>query len=121
MNNNEMPKRKTVEPSSDYEHAIFAAEIGDPPKTDLHALDVHEALRTVDQFINHEFLEGSDVIKIIHGRGTGKLREAIHAFLTNHELVAYFRDANVPGQIGGSTYAVLHAKDRPSESRLKGA
>jgi dsDNA-specific endonuclease/ATPase MutS2 len=116
------PAQEHPEPSDNYERTIFAAELGNPPELKgLHGVDVHDALRAVDHFINHEFLEGSEAVKIVHGRGTGKLREAIHRFLKNHELVARFRDANDPNQQGGVTFVALYSKDRPSEPRLREA
>jgi DNA mismatch repair protein MutS2 len=89
---------------------MFAAEIGSAPMIDLHNLETHEALLTLDRFINHEFMEGTEAVKIIHGRGTGKLRDTVHAFLRNHDLVAKFRDAQAPSQQGGVTVAALYSK-----------
>lgn len=108
----ERPKEPAPElprPSDQYETAIFAAELGSAPEIDLHGETVDEALVRLDQFINHEFVAGTEVVKIIHGRGSGKLRAAIHDYLRKQtELVAYFRDAQTPAQQGGATYAALH-------------
>lgn len=113
----EIPKEK-----DQYELEIFATELGgEAPVVDLHELTKDEAIGQLDQFINHEFVSGTEVIKIIHGRGTGKLRDSIHDFLRDHDLVARFRDADDPNQKGGVTFAALYSKDRPSESRLKEA
>ncbi len=91
--------------------AIFAAELGDAPEIDLHGMDVPLAVSQLDQYINHEFVAGSEAVKIIHGRGTGKLRDAIHAYLKKQtELVAAFRDSRSPGQQGGVTIAALHRR-----------
>lgn len=96
-------------PSDQFESAIFAAELGEAPEIDLHGETVDVALSLLDAFINHEFVTGTEVVKIIHGRGSGKLRAAIHDYLKEQtELVAYFRDAQSPAQQGGATYAALH-------------
>lgn len=94
-----------------HETALFAAEIGDEaPQTDLHGLTPNEALSQLDQFLNHEFVSGTEAVRIVHGRGSGRLRDAVHRFLKTHELVARYRDAHTPGQQGGVTVAVLHRK-----------
>jgi dsDNA-specific endonuclease/ATPase MutS2 len=105
------------EPRDPWETAIFAAELGHAPQIDLHGMPSHEALGELERFLNHEFLAGTEVVKIIHGRGRGILRQAIRKALKEHELVARFRDADNPAQKGGVTYAALHSKGRPSEPR----
>lgn len=106
----EIPATNPVpETQNPHESAIFAAELGEATELDLHGQDVNLAVSQLDQFINHEFVAGTDVVKIIHGRGTGKLRDAIHAWLKKHpQMVAYFRDARGPSQQGGVTFAALH-------------
>ena len=95
--------------SNPFETAIFAAELGDAPSLDLHGMSVDVALSQLDAFINHEFVEGTEAVHIIHGRGTGKLRDAIHAWLKkNTEMVAAYRDARDPRKMGGVTIAALH-------------
>lgn len=92
-----------------HESAIFAAELGESPEIDLHGESVDVALSLLDAFLNHEFVAGTEVVKIIHGRGEGKLREAIHDALGKQTtLVASFRDAQSRKQQGGVTYAALH-------------
>lgn len=93
-----------------YETIAWAAELGDSvPTIDLHGLDAEEAVRQVDQTINHAFMQREDAVKIIHGKGEGTLRAAVRDFLaTQTELVAYFRSAQSPGQEQAMTVAVLH-------------
>ena len=93
------------------ETLIFAAEMGGAPSIDLHGDFVDVALTRLDEFLHQQFLRGSEVIKIIHGRGTGKLRRAIHVWLKKQELVRYFRDSQAPTQQGGVTLAVLHHRE----------
>lgn len=94
-----------------HEIAAFAAELGAAPTLDLHDMTPEEAVSALDQFINHGFASGDDAVKIIHGRGSGKLRDAVMSYLKNQkELVAYFRGSNAPGEQGGVTIAVLHSR-----------
>lgn len=48
---------------------------------DIRGFRVDEALIAVDKFLDEAILSGLDQIYIIHGKGTGALREAIHEYL----------------------------------------
>lgn len=89
------------------EQEVWAAEIGEVPEIDLHGMPVVEALHDLEAFIHRELMRGTRVIKIIHGRGTGTLRREIHGWLKWQPLVPYFRDSNIPAQIGGVSFAYL--------------
>ncbi|PIP60522.1 hypothetical protein COX00_02850 [Candidatus Uhrbacteria bacterium CG22_combo_CG10-13_8_21_14_all_47_17] len=98
------------EEKEEYEHALFAAEIGGAPEIDLHGMRVEEALGILESFLHAELMQGIQVIKIIHGRGSGVLREAIHVWLKGQkELVLYFREAEDQKAHGAVTYAVLES------------
>ncbi|MBU0646259.1 Smr/MutS family protein [Patescibacteria group bacterium] len=90
------------------ESLIVGAEMGgEVTQIDLHGSGVDEAVRELDIFISQELARGERVVKIVHGRGTGKLREAIHAHLKTNNLVDFWRDSMELNEIGGVTYAVL--------------
>lgn len=95
---------------TEYESLLFGAELGEPFETDLHAMDVLDAKHSVEQLLNEAFMAGERVVKIVHGRGTGKLREAVHAHLKGNPLVEYYRDAQALHSVGGVTYAVVIQK-----------
>jgi DNA mismatch repair protein MutS2 len=48
---------------------------------DIRGFRVDEALVAVDKFLDEAILSGLDQVYIIHGKGTGVLRQAIHEFL----------------------------------------
>ncbi len=50
-----------------------------------------EAKEEVDKYIDDAFLAGFKKIEIIHGKGTGALRQAVHEKLEDHPQVASFR------------------------------
>lgn len=52
---------------------------------------VMEAIAEVDGFIDRAVLSGLEEVKIIHGVGTGKLKEGIRNHLRTHKNVAEFR------------------------------
>ncbi|MBP9868960.1 Smr/MutS family protein [Patescibacteria group bacterium] len=88
--------------------ALFGAELGSGvPEIDLHGLSVHEALRELDTFIYQRYYAGT-ALRIIHGRGSQKLRNAVHDWLKKHPKdIAGYRDSRNPSEAGGVTVAVL--------------
>ncbi|MBU0540297.1 Smr/MutS family protein [Patescibacteria group bacterium] len=95
---------------ADHEAAIFAAELGEAPEIDLHGLTTEEAINRLETFLHHEFMHGTETVKIIHGRGEEILRKAVQKTLTGHPLVEYSRGSNNPKQAGAVTFAVLARK-----------
>ena len=57
----------------------------------LLGMTVEEALMEADQFIDHAVMTGLTVVYLIHGKGTGALRKAIHQHLRGHKNVKGFR------------------------------
>jgi DNA mismatch repair protein MutS2 len=93
--------------ASDYRALLFAAELGGVPELDLHGMDRFQAEQEVDAFLYDSAHMGERVVAVIHGRGTGVLREVVHRILSRHETVEHFEDALSAGSILGATYAVL--------------
>lgn len=54
-------------------------------------LTVDEAIPLVDKFLDDCFLAKIQTARIVHGKGTGKLRNAIQSFLKKHKRVKSFR------------------------------
>ena len=57
----------------------------------LLGMTVEEALMETDQFIDHAVMNGQTMVYLIHGKGTGALRNAIHQHLRGHKNVKGFR------------------------------
>ena len=53
--------------------------------------NVEEAIFVIDKFLDDCSLAKLQTARIIHGKGTGKLRDGIHAFLKNNPHVKNFR------------------------------
>ena len=96
------------------ETVIFAAELGGQvPTIDLHGFTRDWAKNQLDSFLHHAFMQGDEVIKIIHGRGGGWLRQMVHEYLAEQEklgLVAKFRGSNNPAEQNAVIFAALHRK-----------
>jgi DNA mismatch repair protein MutS2 len=68
----------------------------------LRRLTVEEALDRLDQYLYDAFMAGLPSVRIIHGKGTGKLRRAVHESLARHPLVKSYR----LGDYGEGDYGV---------------
>ena len=66
---------------------------GTPPPNELHLrhLTLDEALPRLDQFLHDAFVAGFSQAWVIHGKGTGTLRETVRRVLGKHPLVKSFR------------------------------
>ena len=54
-------------------------------------LTVDEALPLIDKFLDDCFLAKLHTARIVHGKGTGKLRQGIHSFLKKNKRIKSFR------------------------------
>ncbi|MPZ14740.1 MAG: endonuclease MutS2 [Chloroflexi bacterium] len=54
---------------------------------DLRGLTTEEARLRLDQYLNDAFMEGLQVIRVVHGKGTGAVRQAVRDLLADHPLV----------------------------------
>ena len=75
-------------------------------------LRVEEALPIVEKAIDEAFLGGLGELEVIHGAGTGRLRQAIREHLQDHPLVKGFAPGG-PGR-GGDGVTVVEIGPSPS-------
>jgi len=65
-----------------------------PRELRLRGMTVEEALAELDKYLDDASLAGLQQVRIIHGKGTGVLREAVHSFLEEHPAVRSFQLAD---------------------------
>jgi DNA mismatch repair protein MutS2 len=58
-----------------------------PLQLDLRGARAEEALAVLDRYLNDAAVAGVERLRIVHGKGTGALRQAIRAALSAHPLV----------------------------------
>jgi len=68
----------------------------------LRRLTAEEALDRLDQYLYDAFMAGLPSVRIVHGKGTGRLRRAVHESLAKHPLVKSYR----LGDYGEGDYGV---------------
>jgi len=65
---------------------------------DLHGLTVEEALARVVAAIDAALMRGADRLQVVHGKGSGRMRDALHHQLGTLTVVASFKlDPRNPG------------------------
>ena len=70
---------------------FFKGEIPEPySQLNVIGLTVEDALPKVDKFIDQALFHGMEKIHIIHGVGSGRLRNAIGQYLSGHRAVKNF-------------------------------
>ena len=73
----------------------------------LLGMTVSEAIEETDAFIDRAVLAGLEEVKIVHGVGTGKLRDGIREHLRKHKNVAEFRSGKYGEGEAGVTVVKL--------------
>lgn len=83
------PNKKTNTLDSNYTRISKSKNV----KTEINVigLNVEEATFVVDKFLDDCALAKLETVRIVHGKGTGKLRDGIHRFLKKHPHVKSFR------------------------------
>ena len=61
------------------------------PEINVIGQNVEDALFIVDKYLDDCYLANLQTARIVHGKGTGKLRKSIHAFLRTHPHIKSFR------------------------------
>ena len=72
---------------------------------DLRGWRVEDALSEVDSYLNDAAMTGMHSVRLLHGKGTGALRQAIREELRHHPLVKSFESA--PQREGGDGITVV--------------
>ena len=62
------------------------------PELNVIGLNVEEALFIIDKYIDDALLAKVKTIRIVHGKGTGKLRNGIHTYLKSNKRIKSFRN-----------------------------
>jgi len=60
-------------------------------RLDVRGMRVEELLREVERFLDRRFAEGPDECLVLHGHGTGALKQALRDHLSASPYVASFR------------------------------
>jgi len=82
-----------------------AAEIR--PQIDVRGMTVSEAESVLGKFIDDAVFTGLSKILLIHGKGTGALRQGLQEYLKHHRSVLSFAFADISEGGTGATVVEL--------------
>ena len=79
-----------------------------PPRMelDIRGKRAEEALDALDKYVDQAWLAGMPFVRIIHGKGTGRLREAVREALRANPHVASFEEGK--SNEGGAGVTIVH-------------
>ena len=81
--------QKTTHSSTSFKNSFKAKNIS--PEINVIGMTVDEAIPIIDKYLDDASMSGLANIRIVHGKGTGKLRSGIHQFLKNNAHAKSFR------------------------------
>ena len=61
-----------------------------PPEINLIGMTVDEAIAVLDKYLDDAYLAHLPSVRIVHGKGTGALRKAVHKHLKRLKYVKSF-------------------------------
>ncbi len=78
------------------------------PRLDVRGQRAEEVIPRLMGFVDEAAMVGSDELRVVHGKGTGALREAVRNYLRTHERVAATYDEHV--ERGGAGVTIVRMK-----------
>ncbi|MBI3153761.1 MAG: Smr/MutS family protein, partial [Chloroflexi bacterium] len=78
-------------------------------EVDLRGLMADDALDKMERYLEQAYLSGLPFVRIIHGKGTGRLRQAVREALRGHSYVKSFEEGGDKEGGEGVTVAKLNA------------
>lgn len=81
--------QKATHSSTSFKNSFKAKNIS--PEINVIGMTVDEAIPIIDKYLDDASMSGLANIRIVHGKGTGKLRSGIHQFLKNNTHTKSFR------------------------------
>ncbi|HEX6062325.1 MAG TPA: Smr/MutS family protein, partial [Candidatus Limnocylindria bacterium] len=81
------PAPRQAEPIRSTRTVVQGATQNVPLQLDLRGARAEEALAELDRYLNNAAVAGYDRVRVVHGKGTGALRNAVREALAAHPLV----------------------------------
>lgn len=105
------PPAKSISKSKESGKSVSALLTASPGmELDLRGMMAEDALAQLDNYLDQAYLVGMPFVRIIHGKGTGKLRQEVRAALKNNPQVAAF-EIGLEGEGGDGVTVAKLVKD----------
>jgi DNA mismatch repair protein MutS2 len=77
-------------PAAQRSVSLPRAPAGAPEQIEVRGQTLDEALPAIEKFLDDGFRAGVPRLRVVHGKGTGKMRNAVRQMLAKHPLVKGF-------------------------------
>ncbi len=101
---------RSVRPAYESRGTSIPAPRDVPLELDMRGWRAADVRDRLDHYLNDAYLAGLPWVRIIHGKGTGALRQAVREFLQQHKLVASFSSASA--MEGGDGVTIVRLQER---------
>ena len=99
VNEKEVPKKSAKRTNIEFESESASESL------DVRGMRLEDAIREMEQYLDRAYRSGRPSVKLIHGLGTGALREGARKLLSELPYVSEFKDA-APSQGGAGATLV---------------
>ncbi len=106
------PARGRVEPEAEPKSGARKSPIAASPgmEVNLRGKLVEDGLVELDRYLERAYAAGLPFVRIVHGKGTGRMREAVREALKDSPLVSSFEEAEE--NEGGAGVTIAHMGNR---------
>ena len=106
------PKKEKLKAKTIDESVATLKPSSAPVKMELNLVGKHieEALGSLDAYLDKASLAGLNQLRIVHGFGTGTLRDSIHDFLSVSPLVTSYQLGHMEHDQGGQGVTIIELK-----------
>jgi DNA mismatch repair protein MutS2 len=80
-----------------------------PLEMEIRGMRVADVEDTLDRYLNDAYLAGLPFVRIIHGKGTGRLRQVIREALKNSAYISTFEEGG--DKEGGEGVTIAHLSE----------
>jgi len=105
VSKNQVKKSAQVQISKNTQSEIRQKQLGFSQQIDVRGTRAFEAIETVQYFIDDALVANVQRVRVLHGTGEGRLRQAIRQHLSTCPQVKTFYDENV--QLGGAGITII--------------
>ena len=105
LSNNQLRKVETRRATSLHSEDLRKKRLNFATELDIRGLRADEALQTVMYFIDEALMFDAEKVRILHGTGTGALRQVVRDYLASAKGIKRFADEHV--QFGGAGITVV--------------
>jgi DNA mismatch repair protein MutS2 len=100
-------RTRKAEQSASEQHPAFEFQASPGIELDVRGQRADEALDVLDRYLDSAYLAGLPWVRVIHGKGTGKLRQVVRQALSQHPHVSSFESGSDKDGGDGVTVAKL--------------